>query len=307
MRTIVCLMGPTASGKTQLTYSLVKALPFEVISVDSALVYRGMDIGTAKPTSEELTQVPHRLIDIREPTQAYSAAEFRQDALQEIESILQQQKVPLLVGGTMLYFHVLQQGIAKLPPANAEIRQQLQTEVTAKGLEFLHQRLSKVDPTLAAQIHANDSQRILRALEVYEATGVPLSQWQQQAMPTLPFKVINIGLMPSDRKKLHQDIAARFQQMLGQGLVEEVKQLMQSEGFTSQLPAMRSVGYRQVIAYLQGKYDYTQMVDKAVAATRQLAKRQMTWLRRWQEISLFDCYANHLLEEIIAFLNSSKS
>lgn len=285
---VVCLMGPTASGKTDLAVALAERLPCDIISVDSSLVYRGMDIGTAKPDAELLQRAPHRLIDIRDPEQAYSAAEFREDALAHIEEIRGAGRIPLLVGGTMLYFKVLQQGMAAMPAADETVRTDIEEQARQQGWPALHQELQQVDPVAAEKIHPNNPQRITRALEVYRLTGKPLSYWwgRQEEQASLQYPFLSFALMPQDRSVLHQRIARRFQQMLAQGFVEEVQALKQRPGLHAALPSMRAVGYRQIWEYLEGNSDYPQMVQAGLAATRQLAKRQITWLRSWPQL---DC------------------
>jgi tRNA dimethylallyltransferase len=274
-------MGPTAAGKTGLAVELVAHLPCDIVSVDSALVYRGMDIGTAKPTPEVLARAPHRLVDICDPSEAYSAARFRDDALREMAGIAAAGRVPLLVGGTMLYFRALEHGLADLPSADPIVRGRLEAELRAVGPAALHARLAAVDPAAAARIHPNDPQRILRALEVWQLTGRPLSELQASGEAVhLPYDVCRIVCAPRDRAVLAQRIAGRFAQMLADGLEEEVARLLALPGVTRDLPSMRSVGYRQVAAWLAGEIDRAEMVEAAVRATRQLAKRQMTWLRR---------------------------
>lgn len=292
-------MGPTASGKTDLAVELVRRFPFEIISVDSAMVYRGMDIGTAKPDQQILQAAPHRLIDFLDPAQAYSAAAFRLDALREIEQILAQGKLPLLVGGTMLYYKALLQGIAELPCADAQTREQLLNEARQQGWDRMHVRLAQVDPESAARIHPNDPQRIQRALEVFELTGVPLSHWQ--AKPTEPFPYASrcLGLIPSDRSWLHERISRRFQLMLEQGFEREVKSLYDRGDLAEDMPSVRSVGYRQMWQYFKGELDYTQMLERGIIATRQLAKRQLTWLRAMPKVEVFDCTNNHLKDEVL--------
>jgi tRNA dimethylallyltransferase len=283
--TVICLMGPTASGKTALAIEWAAQRPCTVISVDSALVYRGMDIGTAKPDKEILLKTPHRLIDFLDPSENYSAASFRKDAIDEIEKALQQQTIPLLVGGTMLYYRALQQGLAPLPDADQVVRGQLLIELQQQGLPALYQQLQQVDAASAQRIQATDTQRIQRALEVYRLTGKPLSQLQQQAATIeSPYNFVNIGILPADRSILHQRIAQRFQQMLAQGFIDEVAALQARGDLHLGLPSMRAVGYRQIWQYLQGEYDKATMIEKAVAATRQLAKRQLTWLRQWPNL-----------------------
>jgi tRNA dimethylallyltransferase len=274
-------MGPTASGKTALAVGLVERLPCEIVSVDSALVYRGMDIGTAKPDAAVLARAPHRLIDICDPAEAYSAARFRTDALREMADITAAGRVPLLVGGTMLYFHALEHGLAALPPADPAVRERLERELRRAGLAALHARLARLDPAAAARIHPNDPQRTLRALEVWELTGRPISALQAAGGgETLPYRVCKLVCSPSERGALGDRITARFEQMLADGLEAEVAGLVARPDLTPDLPALRSVGYRQVAAYLAGEYDRPAMIEQAVRATRQLAKRQLTWLRR---------------------------
>lgn len=305
MSVIVCLMGPTASGKTQLASELVQRYPFEIISVDSAMVYKGMDIGTAKPESDILKIAPHRLINICDPFDTYSAARFRADALREIEDIQSKHKIPLLVGGTMMYFRTLQKGIAAMPSANAEVREGLLAEAKLVGWPALHQRLQDIDSMAAGRIHPHDSQRIQRALEVFMLTGKSLTAWQQDQMEEdLEKKMINIAIAPEDRAVLHQRIVKRFVQMLEHGFVDEVKRLMERGDLTIDLPSMRSVGYRQVWEYLEGKYTYTEMCEKGIIATRQLAKRQITWLRSWPDKFMFNSEANNLLLQVSHFLDS---
>lgn len=276
----VFLMGPTASGKTELAVGLVERLPMEIISVDSALVYRGMDIGTAKPDAELLKRAPHRLIDIRDPCEGYSAAEFREDALREMADITRSGRIPLLVGGTMLYFRALLLGLSELPKADPAIRARLESELSACGLARLHERLARLDPVAGQRIHANDPQRTLRALEVIEITGRPLSELQaEDAGEPLPYRVVKLVRAPRDRALLHHRIEQRFHQMLDAGFEGEVRGLMARGGLSPSLPAMRAVGYRQMLNYLLGACSRDEMIERAVIATRQLAKRQFTWLR----------------------------
>ncbi len=285
----VCLFGPTASGKTDVAAQLAARWPFEVISVDSALVYRGMDIGTAKPTAAELAVTPHHLIDIRDPHERYSAAEFRDDALALMRDIAARGKVPLLVGGTMLYFKVLIDGLAELPPADLEIRAEILQQADAQGWPVLHAELAQVDPDAAARIHPEHSQRIQRALEVYRQTGRALSDWQaEQAPQPLPYRLLQLGLLPGDRPLLHERIAARFRQMLDAGLVDELAALRARYPLARDMPSMRAVGYRQAWSFLDGEITSEQLFEQGVAATRQLAKRQFTWLRKWPNVHRFD-------------------
>jgi len=281
---VVFLMGPTASGKTALALALAERRPVEVISVDSALIYRGMDIGTAKPNSTELAAVPHHLIDIRDPAQAYSAADFRSDALRLIAEIRQRGALPLLVGGTMLYFKALLEGISPLPEANAEIRAGIEAEAAVHGWAVLHQQLAFVDPVSAARIHPNDPQRINRALEVYRLTGRSLTELTAEKGEPFPYPVCQFAIAPTERAELHRRIELRFAQMLSQGFEHEVQLLKQRTDLHPDLPSIRCVGYRQMWDYLDGLVTYDEMVYRGVAATRQLAKRQLTWLRSWQNL-----------------------
>ncbi len=276
----VFLMGPTASGKTALAVELHKKRPLEIISVDSALVYRGLDIGTAKPGEAVLREAPHRLIDIRDPAQSYSAAEFREGALREMADITRAGRIPLLVGGTMLYFRALEHGLSDLPKADSEVRARLETELETLGLARLHDRLAELDPVAAGRIHANDPQRTLRALEVIEITGHPLSTLQEEAPgEPLPYRILKLVQAPRDRALLHRRIETRFKQMLEEGFEAEVRDLLRRGDLSPELPAMRSVGYRQMLNFLLGGCSREEMVERAVIATRQLAKRQFTWLR----------------------------
>jgi tRNA dimethylallyltransferase len=295
---IVCLLGPTASGKTELAVKLVEQLPLDIISVDSAMVYKGMDIGTAKPDPETLRRAPHRLIDFLDPAEAYSAARFCRDAQREIEAIHSAGRVPFLVGGTMMYFRSLLQGLAQLPAANESIRSELAAEAEQYGWQTLHRQLAEVDAQAAARIHPNDPQRISRALEVYRITGIPMSIWLQRGGGDLPYQVTLIGLVPAERAVLHERIAQRFARMLDIGLVDEVRGLYARGDLSPRLPAIRAVGYRQVWAYLEGELDYTGMRDKGIAATRQLAKRQLTWMRSMPGLINFN-YLNKDLESAV--------
>ncbi|MDO9221844.1 MAG: tRNA (adenosine(37)-N6)-dimethylallyltransferase MiaA [Thiobacillus sp.] len=290
----IFLMGPTASGKTALAVSLVERFPLEIISVDSALVYRGMDIGTAKPDAATLARAPHHLLDIRDPGEAYSAAAFCDDALRLMRDIVARGKVPLLVGGTMLYFRALLHGLDDLPRADAVLRQKLEIEAVSRGWPALHADLARVDPLTAARLAPNDSQRIGRALEIYQLTGTPMSALLDQVQTALPYCVLQLALIPSDRAVLHQRIATRFDAMLADGLIDEVKVLRQMPGLSADLPAMRAVGYRQAWAYLDGEIDLNGLREQGLAATRQLAKRQLTWLRSWPDAVTLDCLAADL-------------
>ena len=304
---VVCLMGPTASGKTDLAIHLVERLPLDIISVDSVMVYRGMDIGSAKPDPETLARVPHRLIDIRDPADAYSAAQFRDDALREMAAITAAGRIPLLVGGTMLYFRALLTGLSLLPSADAEIRARLEAEAEVEGWDSLHRRLAEVDAVAAARIHPHDPQRIQRALEVYELTGIPLSQLQQKESvdQPLPYRIVKLAVAPSDRAVLHQRIATRFEQMLDQGLIEEVEGLRQRGDLHLDLPALRAVGYRQVWEFLIGDIDYTEMKDRGIIATRQLAKRQFTWLRAERALTILESLDKRLQDKALKYLNET--
>ena len=284
----IFLMGPTASGKTDLAIALRARLPVELVSVDSAMVYRGMDIGTAKPGAEELALAPHRLIDICDPAESYSAARFRDDALREMSEITAMGRIPLLVGGTMLYFRALQYGLSDLPAADPAIRARLDQELQTHGLRSLHQRLAQVDPAAARRIHHNDPQRTLRALEVWEASGRPLSELQAAAGLAMPYRVLKLVRAPASREVLHQRINRRFLAMLENGLVEEVERLVARGDLHPDMPAMRSVGYRQVWAWLRGEFTREELVERGQAATRQLAKRQMTWLRSERSLHWLD-------------------
>ena len=290
----IFLMGPTASGKTALAVSLVERFPLEIISVDSALVYRGMDIGTAKPDAVTLARAPHHLLDIRDPTEAYSAAAFCDDALALMAGIVARGRVPLLVGGTMLYFRALLQGLDDLPRADAALRKQLEAEAAASGWPALHAELAAVDPATAARLAPNDSQRIGRALEVFRLSGTPMSALLDRAQSELPYRVLQLALIPSDRAVLHQRIAARFDAMLADGLIEEVETLRRNYVLTPDLPSMRAVGYRQAWACLDGEIDLEALREQGIAATRQLAKRQLTWLRSWPDAVVLDSLADEL-------------
>lgn len=305
---VFCLMGPTASGKTPLALELAERFPFEIISVDSAMVYRGMDIGTAKPPADILAKVPHHLIDIANPIEHYSAGQFRQDALQAIDAILAKGKLPLLAGGTMMYFRILQQGLANLPAADAAIRNELQQRADHHGWQMLHQELAKIDPAAAVRIHPSDAQRIQRALEVYLLTGKTITEWQtHHTSPLSRYQLVNFALVPTDRKFLHERIAKRFYQMLEEGFIEEVERLYQQGNLSADLPAMRAVGYRQVWDYLAGNTSKEVMIDKAITATRKLAKSQLTWLRSWPALTNFIIDSTHYLPDVMQFINSSLS
>jgi len=282
--TVVCIMGPTASGKTHLAVELARLHPFEIISVDSALVYRGMNIGTAKPNQALLNEIPHHLVDIRDPVNAYSAADFREDAIRLVAEIQSRGKMPLLVGGTMLYFKALKDGISNLPAANQALRNEISKLAGEQGWSKVWSRLNEVDPVSAARIHKNDAQRLQRALEVYEISGRSMTDWQQDKGLPCPFDLLEIAVMPEDRRKLHETIAVRFKGMLEAGFVQEVESLRHREDLHSELASMKAVGYKQIWQYLDGQLQYDEMIEKAVIATRQFAKRQFTWLRSWQSL-----------------------
>ncbi|EMO4162043.1 tRNA (adenosine(37)-N6)-dimethylallyltransferase MiaA [Morganella morganii] len=282
------LMGPTASGKTALAIELRQHLPVEIISVDSALIYKGMDIGTAKPDAAELALAPHRLIDILDPSVAYSAADFRRDALAAMHEITAQGKIPLLVGGTMMYFKALLEGLSPLPSADPEIRAQIETRAVQEGWQVLHDELSRIDPVAGARIHPNDPQRLSRALEVYYISGKTMTELTETAGENLPFNAYQFAIAPADRKILHQRIEMRFQMMLKAGFEDEVRALYQRGDLHPDLPSIRCVGYRQMWSYLAGEISYDDMVYRGICATRQLAKRQMTWLRGWEGVQWLD-------------------
>ncbi|CAG9297982.1 tRNA (adenosine(37)-N6)-dimethylallyltransferase MiaA [Celerinatantimonas diazotrophica] len=299
---VLTLMGPTASGKTALAMQLCDHLPIDLISVDSALVYRQMDIGTAKPSADELTRYPHQLIDIRDPIQSYSAADFRVDALHAIERSHRAQRIPLLVGGTMLYYKALIEGLATLPSADPAVREEIARQANEMGWQRLHQELHEYDPQSAARIHPNDPQRLMRAIEVYRLSGKTLTELNAQKPPEFPYPLYQFAIAPQDRHVLHQRIEQRFDLMLEQGFEQEVCQLMARGDLSLQMPSMRCVGYRQMWQYLAGEFDYTQMRLKALAATRQLAKRQLTWLRGWQQIIHLDSMDANALTKLLLSL-----
>lgn len=316
-------MGPTASGKTDLAMALCDKLPCDIISVDSAMIYRGMDIGTAKPTADELAQAPHRLIDICDPTETYSAADFRRDALVEMDRITQAGRIPLLVGGTMMYFKALLSGMSDLPSADAELRKTLEAQAEQLGWSTLYEELQAADPVAAELIHPNNRQRLLRALEVIRLTGQPISalwaagrnqpsrpdagsqgiedytyftQWQADEASTLPYTVTQLAMVPPERRELHERIHQRFLNMLEAGFLDEVRALMGRGDLNPDLPSMRCVGYRQAWSYLAGADDYDVFVSKGVAATRQLAKRQLTWLRKWSDLNWLNSEDSFIVE-----------
>ena len=312
----IFLMGPTAAGKTDLALELTNVLPCELISVDSALIYKGMDIGTAKPSADILAQYPHRLIDIRDPAQSYSAAEFRRDALDAMAEITARGKIPLLVGGTMLYYKALLEGLADMPAADAGVRAELEQEALLHGWQALHDQLQVFDPVSAARIHPNDPQRLIRALEVYRVSGKSMTEHyaiqkaQNVALSgegrtgALPYTVAHLAIAPAERKVLHQRIAQRFMAMVEQGFVAEVEGLFARDDLHKELPSIRSVGYRQAWEYLEGECSYEQMLERGIVATRQLAKRQFTWLRSWSDVHWLDSLDRDNLSRALKYLAS---
>lgn len=288
-------MGPTAAGKTDLAIALHEYLGAEIISVDSALIYRNMDIGTAKPSATELARAPHRLINIRDPAESYSAADFIRDAQAAMAEITAAGRTPLLVGGTMLYFKALLEGLSPMPPSDPQVRAELENTAQLRGWPALHEELATVDPITAARLHPNHSQRISRALEVYRISGMPISHWQQQAGIGLweQYRWVQIAVAPQDRTLLHQRIAQRFDKMLELGFIEEVNCLYRRGDLHEDMPSIRAVGYRQAWQYLDGKCDYANMREQGIAATRQLAKRQLTWLRGWHDLRWVNTQDSH--------------
>lgn len=299
---VFCLMGPTASGKTSLAIELARRFPVEIISVDSAMIYRFMDIGTAKPTAAELALAPHHLIDILNPVDSFSAADFCLQANQLCQAIIARGNIPLLVGGTMMYFHALQQGLSVLPAADDALRADLVAKAKSVGQQAMHDELASIDALAAKRIHAHDTQRVQRALEVYYLTGKPLSCFLAEQKISSPWQFTNLILFPDDRVWLHQRIATRFEQMLQQGFLAEVESLLQTWPLLSGSLAMRSVGYRQACDYLAGMDDYQTFVNKGIAATRQLAKRQLTWLRRWPKSLMFTAESATAHQEIMVIM-----
>jgi len=302
----ICLMGPTAAGKTDLAIALCEKLPCDIISVDSALIYKGMDIGTAKPDKATLDKAPHRLIDIIDPSKSYSVSQFYEDALSEMRQITATGRIPLLVGGTMMYYRILKNGIAALPSADETIRQQIKQDALEHGWAYVHKQLAEVDDVSAARIKPSDPQRLQRALEVYRVSGKTMTQiWSEQGaatgnagqasytegdvgvggLPPIPYNLINLSIAPPERAVLHERIALRFDIMLSSGFIEEVERFYRSDHMKADMPSMRCVGYRQVWDYLDGKLDKTEMRERGIIATRQLAKRQLTWLRSWPDLN----------------------
>ena len=299
---VICLMGPTASGKTALAMALQDALPCDIVSVDSALIYRDMNIGTAKPTDTELAQYPHRLINIRDANESYSAADFCRDALAQINEIRSNNRIPLLVGGTMMYFKSLIEGISPLPNANSDIRQTIENEALTKGWQAMHDQLAEIDPISAERIHPNDPQRLTRALEVYKLTGNTLTQLTQIKGDKLAGNVLQLAITPEKRSTLHERIALRYQQMIDLGFEQEVIQLKSRENLHKDLPSIRCVGYRQMWQYLDGEFDHDEMIFRGVCATRQLAKRQLTWLRNWPNLHWLTTDDETNLDQVISLL-----
>ncbi|WEM42094.1 tRNA (adenosine(37)-N6)-dimethylallyltransferase MiaA [Photobacterium sp. DA100] len=284
----IFLMGPTASGKTDLAIRLRQQLPVELISVDSALIYKNMDIGTAKPDAEELALAPHRLIDIRDPAQSYSAADFRADALKEMADIVAQGRIPLLVGGTMLYYKALLEGLSPLPAADPAIRAQIEQEAAEKGWQAMHEELVRIDPVSGARIHPNDPQRLSRALEVFRISGKTLTELTKTQGDALPYRVHQFAITPTDRAVLHRRIEQRFEKMIEAGFEQEVRALYERGDLHPDLPSIRCVGYRQMWEYLDGQCSLDEAVFRGICATRQLAKRQITWLRSWKDLTWLD-------------------
>lgn len=304
---VIFLMGPTGAGKTQLAIELVQRLPCDIISVDSAMVYRGMDIGTAKPDAGILAVAPHRLIDVCDPAEPYSAAQFRQDASHHIEAILAQGRIPLLVGGTMLYYRALAQGLSVLPAADAQVRRQLEQEAEQQGWAALHQRLQQVDPLAAERIHPNDPQRIQRALEIFQLTGQTMSALLAQASAhALPYRIVRLIVAPAARVELHERINQRFESMMSIGFLAEVERLHQRGDLHAGLPSIRAVGYRQLWEHLEGLYDLPTAIARGKTATRQLAKRQLTWLRGDTEAKWFDAAKQNMIDKVLNYLHQAQ-
>src|SRR5438876_7906140 len=297
-------MGPTASGKSALAATLAGHFPVEIISVDSAQIYRGMDIGTAKPSVAERRSVPHHLIDIVDPTGSYSAAQFRSDAVRLISEIAARGRIPLLVGGTMLYFKALREGLSELPESDAAVRARIDAEAAVWGWPAMHAELAKIDASTAMRLKPNDAQRIQRALEIYRVTGKPMSQLLGRTRSALPFRLLELALVPSDRGELHRRIEFRFDAMLEHGLVEELRALRERYALRPGLPSMRCVGYRQVWQHVEGEFGRDELRDRGIFATRQLAKRQLTWLRRMGSFATFDSLASDVAAKATGFLRS---
>lgn len=292
-------MGPTAAGKTDIAISLAKKFPIEIISVDSAMIYKDMDIGTGKPTKEELKIAPHHLIDIISPEDSYSVADFCDDCVKIMDTAIINNKIPVLVGGTMMYYKALQHGLSKLPSSTPELRHKLTEELNSNGIQHMYEKLQKLDPVSAKRINTNDTQRILRALEVNILTNKTMDNFFETNVKKLDgWAIKNIAILPSSRQILHESIKERFLKMLEIGFVEEVIELRKKYNLSSDLPSVRSIGYRQVFNYLDNEYDYEVMVEKATASTRQLAKRQYTWLRSWENLTVFDPFDDQIAKKI---------
>ena len=305
MQPVICIFGPTCTGKTAAAIALAQLLPVEIISADSSMVYRGLDIGTAKPSLQERQHIPHHLIDIRDPDQPYSSGDFYQDSQAALARVHQKNKYPIVVGGTMLYFNALHNGLHDLPKANPTVRLAINERAKKLGWAALHLELSQQDPITAARIHPNDPQRIQRALEIIATTHRTPSELQAQPCPIVRHHFINCILTPNNRPQLHQNIALRFNDMLTQGFVEEVRQLQKNPKLHAELPAIRSVGYRQIWHHLITKTTQQNMIDTAQAATRQLAKRQITWLKRWPQAKRFDCHKDNVVDDLCAYVHQA--
>jgi len=299
-------MGPTASGKTDLAIALMDDLPVELISVDSGQIYRGMDIGTAKPDAEALARAPHRLIDIRDPGERYSAAEFREDALREMQDITAAGKIPLLVGGTMLYYRALEYGLSPMPAADDELRAKLEAQAAETGWQAMHDRLASIDPAAAGRIHPNDPQRIQRALEVYELTGSTMTELHAlEVEQDFPYELVKLSITPPQREILHERIARRFRTMMEQGFLAEVEALYNRGDLDLETPSVRTVGYRQLWQYVSGQSSLEEAIERGIIATRQLAKRQLTWLRGDETFQRFDSTADDLVSQVLKTLRAS--
>ena len=296
---VIAIMGPTASGKTGLAIDLAKQLDGEVISVDSALIYRGMDIGTAKPDAEEQDGIPHWLIDTHDPAESYSVSAFFDDAIKHVEVTRSRGKVPILAGGTMMYFNALINGIAPLPQGDSQTKSQIEEEAKTVGWDAMHKQLNEVDPVCGSRIHPNDPQRITRALEVYRLSGRPLSWWQEQPVKKTPFDVHQFAIAPNQRSQLHERIKRRFHKMIALGFKQEVEKLYNRPDLHLNMPAIRSVGYRQMWEHLDGNLSEPEMVERGIIATRQLAKRQLTWLRSWKSLTWLETFDENRLDKIL--------
>lgn len=299
---VIALLGPTASGKSALAAALAKRIPVEIVSVDSAQVYRGMDIGTAKPDAEERAAIPHHLLDLLDPDESYSAARFCGDAGAAVAGIVGRGRTPLLVGGTMLYFKALREGLSDLPPADPSVRAEIEARAAIEGWPALHRELAAVDPATAMRLPPNDSQRISRALEIFRQTGAPMSHRLGRRQEPAPWEMLQIALMPADRSRLHENIARRFDAMLAAGFVEELVGLRNRFRLAGTMPSMRCVGYRQIWEMLEGRLPKSELRDRGIFATRQLAKRQLTWLRSWPDIHPVDSLADDALERVLKLI-----